>query len=122
METQNRSKQIAELNDIFRRTIGLPLSQTARSIQGKMFFTAGIAALPPQIQADIVLKVMEYDTFTPENDPWGEHDFGSFEQADVGTVYWKIDYYDLNLEHGSEDPIDLEQTMRVLTVMFAAEY
>ena len=122
MDKATQAKQIAELNDIFRRTIGLPLSQTARGVQGQMFFTPGIAAISPAVQAEIVQQVMAFDTFTPENDPWGEHDFGSFDQDGVGTVYWKIDAYDINLEYGSEDPTDLEQTMRVLTIMLASEY
>jgi Protein of unknown function (DUF3768) len=37
-------------------------------------------------------------------------------------IFWKIDYYDENLEHGSEDPSDLFKTTRVLTIMLAGEY
>lgn len=35
---------------------------------------------------------------------------------------FKIDYYDLELEYGSEDPADPEQTVRVLTVMLPSDY
>ena len=46
----------------------------------------------------------------------GERDRGSFEYQ--GTiVYFSIDYYDLALEYGSEDPADASQTRRVLTIM-----
>ena len=59
--------------------------------------------------------------FTPQNDPYGEHDFGSFAVGEE-RLFWKIDYYDLSLEFGSNDPADPAQTKRVLTIMLAEEY
>jgi hypothetical protein len=59
--------------------------------------------------------------FTPDNDPHGEHDFGSFTL--VGRkFFWKIDYYDREMVHGSEEPADPAKTMRVLTILLASEY
>ena len=49
-----------------------------------------------------------FSAFTPENDPHGEHDFGSFDSAGK-TICWKIDYYDRSLTNGSEDPSDARQ-------------
>lgn len=37
-------------------------------------------------------------------------------------IFWKIDYYAPDLVHRSEDPFDTKQTVRVLTIMLAAEY
>jgi len=42
-----------------------------------------------------------YESFSPDNDPYGEHDFGSF-QLDSLTLFWKIDF-DNAFDHGSPD-------------------
>ena len=72
-------------------------------------------------QSSIREKVEMFDAFTPESDPHGERDFGSFEHAGERIV-WKIDYYDRALKYGSEDPSDPSKTTRVLTIMLASEY
>ncbi len=48
-------------------------------------------------------RVHDFIAFTPDNDPHGEHDFGSFEFAGK-TIFWKIDCYDRDLNYGSPDP------------------
>jgi Protein of unknown function (DUF3768) len=104
--------RIHEQNDPFRmRFAG----------EGRMFVTSGVAALPPEQQAEIMHRVHTYADFTPESDPHGEHDFGSFEYAGK-TIFWKIDYYDRDLDYGSPDPADPAVTTRVLTVLLAEEY
>jgi hypothetical protein len=90
-------------------------------VAGKLFKKAGISALPSADQSAIREKVETFDVFTPDNDPHGERDFGAFEHN--GTrIFWKIDYYAPDMEHGSEDPADPKQTVRVLTIMLAPEY
>lgn len=83
--------------------------------------THGINALPPEQQLAILHAVQSFDEFSPEDDPHGEHDFGCINH-DGQRVFFKIDYYDNQLEGGSEDPADPQQTTRVMTIMLAHEY
>lgn len=71
---------------------------------------------------DAVLQlVRNFKQFTPDNDPYDEHDFGMVEyQGD--RYFWKFDYYDRNMEFGSPEPSDPEQTIRALTVFLSSEY
>ena len=104
-------KKIAELNDAFRETFR----------GGEVLLTASVAALPSMVKAQALLQVSSFNSFTRDNDPHGEHDFGSFEQGGQ-KFFWKIDYYDQELQYGSPDPSKPELTTRALTIMFAHEY
>ena len=53
----------------------------------------------------MLLAVQSFSNFTKDNDPHGEHDFGSFE-IEGETYFFKIDYYALDMQAGSEDPAD----------------
>jgi hypothetical protein len=103
--------KIAFLNDGLRRTFA----------RGKVVMTAGVAALPEEMLVRVLERVRHFDEFTKDNDPHGEHDFGSFDVAGV-TYFFKVDYYSPDMEGGSEDPADPEKTTRVLTIMRADEY
>lgn len=81
--------------------------------------TQGVQALDDV--GAVLERVRTFDAFDGDNDPYGEHDFGSFVHNGE-TIFWKIDYYDRTLTAGSEDPTDPEATIRVLTVMLASEY
>jgi len=104
--------RIAALNDLCR---------TAMGITGTLLQTPGINALPFDDQSAIREQVELFADWTPDNDPYGEHDFGSIDHAGQ-KVFWKIDYYNLALDGGSDDPSDAAQTRRVLTIMLAEEY
>lgn len=106
------SKKIAELNDLLRQTRGLT---------GRLILTEGICSLPEETQSAIIEKVEKFNDFTPDNDPYKEHDFGAFTH-EGNRVFWKIDYYDPSLTWGSENPADPKKTARVLTIMLASEY
>ncbi len=69
----------------------------------------------------ILAAVRNVDHFDPDNDPYGEHDFGSV-VVDGINCFWKIDYYDKDLKYHSPDKSDPIVTQRVLTIMLASEY
>lgn len=104
---------LASLNDAFRHD--------PSPSGGQLFVTAGVIALGETALPDILELVRTFDTFTLHNDPFSEHDFGSFEWGGE-RLFWKIDYYDRSLHFASPDPLDPTVTIRVLTVMLASEY
>ena len=96
--------------------------QARRSFMGcRVAITPGIQALGEDALRAILRAVQQYDDFSPDNDPYEEHDFGAFHYADH-QVFWKFDYYDLDLTMHSPDASDPTLTARVLTVMLADEY
>jgi Protein of unknown function (DUF3768) len=105
------SDRVRVLNDNFRSTF----------IGGQVVMTAGVAALCLDVKAHVFIQVQTVTEFNADNDPYGEHDFGAFETGGE-KFFWKIDYYDLDMTAGSEDPADPERTRRVLTIMLAEEY
>ena len=111
--TQSDTQRIAELNDICRKGWG--------ATGGQWFVTQGIEALHPIQKMHILAKVVNFEDFTKDNNPYGERDFGAFTHQG-NKIFWKIDYYDPSLQWGSENPADPKQTKRVLTIMLASEY
>jgi len=108
MTTEIKSTQTARiraLNDELRKDFN----------QGHAVMTMGIAALGAEAVARIVKTIEVYDDFCHENDPYEEHDFGSF-KAEGHTIFFKIDYYDSTLTVHSPDPSDPSITKRVITV------
>ena len=123
--TLSRSERIAQLNDRARQAMGLACVAVV---------TEGFRGLPNEDQSRVRELVEMFDAFTPDNDPYGERDFGAIYQDSDGrwttmrptrpteTVFWKIDAYDQDLHCGSDDPANPAVTRRVLTIMLASEY
>ena len=106
-----KTLKIRFLNDRFRQTFN----------GGKVLMTSGVSSLPQSELITLMNLVRTFNEFNGNNDPYGEHDFGKIDLN--GTAYfWKIDYYDVDLECLSPDPSDETVTRRVLTVMRADEY
>ena len=118
------TNKIAELNDRFRKST-LTLDPVAISL-GKKVVTSGIRDLGLLATVEIAERVAAFDSFTEDNDPHREHDFGAFDHNGQ-KIFWKIDYYDrasfgTGRDMGSEDPSDPARLLRVLTIMLASEY
>jgi hypothetical protein len=112
----NQTHRIRALNDELRQYL----------IGGGAVITPGIAALGQKAVERIVQTVTVFDDFCHANDPYEEHDFGSFEAEGEKIFFkidfFKIDYYDRTLTHHSPDPADPKVTERVITIMLADEY
>ena len=106
-----RAAEIAARNDALRRD----------RLGGHVMMTAAVAALPPDTLAAAILAMRRFDDFAPDNDPYGEHDFGAFEHAGE-RFFFKIDTYaDASLTYCAEDPL-APGVVRVLTLMLASDY
>lgn len=111
-----KSDIIRAHNDQFRHGHG--------GIQGMITITSGVAALLDEHGSDplaVIHAVQAFDTFTEDNDPHGEHDFGAFEFFGQ-KCFWKIDLYNQALDAFTPDPTDPQRTHRVLTILLASEY
>jgi hypothetical protein len=107
-----RLAAIARLNDRCRQG----LDRTARIMVTRTCFgtfASGDGAMGIVVQARLYAAVRRH-VFTGTDA--AERDRGNFEFEGT-TVYFKIDYYDVALEYGSEDPADASITRRVLTIM-----
>ena len=103
--------RIRALNDALRRSL----------TGGVLMMTRGLIALGLARQLRILEAVAAFEDFSPDNDPYGEHDFGVL--AVEGTrLFFKIDYLDRALTGHSPDPTDPTVTTRVLTIMLTEEY
>ena len=101
--------RIRELNDQARQTL----------TGCRVLVTPGVRELDA---TPAILGVVQlYSAFTPDNDPYAEHDFGSFRFAGE-TIFWKFDYYDLDFTIHSPDAADPAVTARVLTILLGSEY
>lgn len=112
MSDVTRRAIIARLNDEFRESAG----------NGWVFLSRMIAAFPVPTAGEIINAVSAFDNFTPDNDPFGEHDCAALTVGEHRIV-WKIDYFrDKRSGEDDPDPADPTTTLRVLTIMLDEEY
>lgn len=108
----SRDETIARLNDRCRlgqdRTARILITRACLATFASGSTPAGLIA-----QAQLMAAVRYHD-FTGADAI--QRDRGQFEFRGT-TVFFRIDYYDLALDYGSEDPADASITTRVLTIM-----
>jgi hypothetical protein len=103
-----KTGRIRALNDELRQHL----------IGGLAVLTPGVAALGPEAVECIVKTIAVFDDFCHANDPYEEHDFGSFD-VDGHEVLFKIDLYEEpEVKDSNGEPV----VNRVLTIMLAEEY
>ena len=117
-------QRIQAKNDAFRKAV-----MFAPQPDGKAVMTRGVAGLGNMVCAWIYKQIAEFDNFNEDNDPSGDHDFGSVSvsvsnlitgEDETHKVFWKIDYYaDADMEFGAENKLDC---YRVLVIMLSEEY
>ena len=106
-----RAEAIARLNDQLRKT----------GTGGTVMITQNVKRITGFDPAVLATALASYAGFDADNDPHGERDFGDLMLWGYDLL-WKIDYYDLALKFGSEDPSDPQKTHRVLSVLLASEW
>jgi hypothetical protein len=102
----------------YRYNITAKLYDNARKSMGMgcmLVQTSGVSALPVSRQAVLRETVERFNTFTEDNDPYGEHDFGKITMDSV-DYFWKIDDY------GEDYKKNVATHRLVLTIMRADEY
>jgi hypothetical protein len=97
----SKSARIRELNDQLRR----------EHVGGRIVITSGVQALGTDEVGRILAAVSEYDNFTADNDPWGEHDCAVLTVSGRRIIF-KHDYYDSQLTYYSPDASDPAVTTR----------
>lgn len=104
------SQNLTKNNDLFRTTM-------ITSPRHKIMLTEMVSK--NDLREQILTAVRAFSAFTPDNDPYGEHDFGQV-IVNNENYFFKIDYYDLNFEYGADTRKD--DFARLLTIMHSSEY
>ena len=125
---REQTARIARLNDLARSAMGVACTAVA---------TVGFRSLSASDQSRVRELIETFDAFDEDNNPHGERDFGCVYQLGDGRwtterprsrddecerVFWKLDYFDRDLQFASEDAANPAVTRRVLTIMLADEY
>ena len=127
--TQINHEKIAKLNDELRAQILNAHTGFSNAFKSKIVFSHDVSKMSEEDQKEILEIVRDYKTFSEDNNPHGERDFGAFNFCSNDSIYetperyfWQINYYDNDLKYHSDDATDPYKTTRVLTIMKASEY
>ncbi|MEO3416171.1 DUF3768 domain-containing protein [Roseovarius sp. CAU 1744] len=123
-DTTRQAAVIAAQNDLFRKALIDPVAafeMQTKGIQGRVLVTPGVSGEGSEFQAAALAAVATDTRFTEDNDPYGDHTFGTVTVSGQ-KLFWKVDLYDADFTYGSERPFDPTVTRRVLTIMCPSEY
>ncbi len=123
-DTTLQAATIAAQNDLFRKALIDPVAgfeMQTKGIQGQVLVTPGVSGEGADFQAAALAAVATDTRFTEDNDPYGDHTFGTVTVSGQ-KLFWKIDLYDADFTYGSERPFDPSVTRRILTIMCPSEY
>lgn len=115
----DRTAKIRALNDQLRQNFHINPGRIPGPF--KVLLTQGLQSLSAISLGQLLDKVAGFSAFDDGNDPHREHDFGAVDHEGE-RYFWKIDYYNRQLNMGSDDPGNSAVTVRVLTIMLASEY
>ena len=110
-------EKLRAINGRFRRVLGDP---RAGHIPGRAVVSNVFAALDPRDQIEIFARVSGFPFDSPDADL--DHARGVFSINGLRKLVWHIAVFsDERCEYGAEDPTDLENSFRILTICFRDE-
>lgn len=115
MTDDEKKARIRELNDDLRTN--------GKGRNGRIVLVGSLANEigNDELMIEVIRAVRTFTDFDEDNDPHGEHDCATF-QVDSRDYLFKIDYYALDEQQGSEHPEDPNVTIRIMSVMYAEDY
>jgi Protein of unknown function (DUF3768) len=103
--TPDKLERICELDDNLRKSFS----------GGEVVLTASVAALPNMVKAAVLDQVALFEVFNEENDPYGMHDYGSFDYRSR-EFFFKIEFFTLEPSDVPLDLTDPKKALRIMTV------
>ncbi len=118
----NNTKQIASLNDAFRKSFALEAHK--RNPLGVYALSDGFSNLSKVQRIEAAMKIRNFDDFNGMNDLFDEHDLGWFHlESGSQKIYWRIDYFHQidgsqieEYGYDVQNPADTNSTLRQLKV------
>lgn len=120
LSSPETAAKIAAQNDAFRKSMA-QIAAGPDVPKGRVVMTRGVSELEPDKLQELITKVITFDAFDTDTDPYGWHEMGVIEIGDQ-TVWFKIDLLDENYTYGASEPDDPRFTRRVMTLLFPSEY
>lgn len=110
MQTKEQSELVGLVNDAIRASLPFALGKN------KIIFAGSCAqSLEENEKLEVLDIVKKYNNFDVSNDPYLEHDFGSFEYKGE-SYFFKFDYYDDDFKYYKFNGL------RVLSILRSCDY